>query len=201
MSRISQVVLATHNAKKLIELKRVLAAEQLGTEVLGLDAFEAYDPPEETERTFEGNALLKAHAAARRTSLPALADDSGIEVEELNQMPGVRSSRWAGPQCDDQANLELLLAQLDGVPVRRRQARFVCALALVMPEAAPIMWRAEMPGRIAEQPLGDNGFGYDPIFIPAGFEETTAQLSAEAKDQISHRGQALRAFASWLAEE
>lgn len=198
--RLDKVVLATHNAKKLAELRRVVAAAELDVEVLGLTDFEAYPAPDETERTFEGNALLKAHAAARHTGLPALADDSGLEVDELNSMPGVRSARWAGPQCDDEANLRLLLAQLDGVPLRRRTGMFVCALALVAPEMAPVVWRGEMPGHIAEEPVGNNGFGYDPIFVAAGYEVTNAQLSPQDKDAISHRGQALAQFAAWLKE-
>lgn len=198
--KLTDVVLATHNAKKLVELRRVVEASELEIRVHGLADFEAYPDPDETERTFEGNALLKAHAAARHTGLPALADDSGLEVEELGGMPGVRSARWAGPACDDEANLELLLAQLHGVPERRRDARFVCALALVMPEAAPVVWRGEMPGRIATERAGSNGFGYDPIFIAAGHEVTTAQLDPADKDAISHRGRALAQFADWLKE-
>lgn len=197
---LSRVVLATHNPKKLTELRRVVAAADLDVEISGLEDFDAYPPPVETERTFEGNALLKAHAAARHTGLPALADDSGIEVDELNSMPGVRSARWAGPQCDDEANLQLLLAQLEGVPERRRQARFVCALALVAPEMAPVVWRGELPGSVAVERSGSHGFGYDPIFIPAGHTRTTAELDPAEKDAISHRGQALGQFAGWLKE-
>ncbi len=201
MSVVERLVLATSNAGKLVELRRVLAASGVGVEVLGLEDFDAYPAPEETERTFEGNALLKANAATRRTGLVALADDSGLEVDELGSMPGVRSSRWAGPEGDDEANLRLLIRQLDGVPQRRRSARFVCALALVGPDMAPIVFSGEMRGHIADAPAGTNGFGYDPIFVPEGHSITTAQMSPEDKDALSHRGRALAQFASWLKEQ
>lgn len=201
MSRVQRVVLATANPAKLAELRRVLAASGAEVEVLGLSDFHPYPPPEETERTFDGNALLKANAAARHTGLVALADDSGLEVDELNAMPGVRSSRWAGPEGDDQANLELLLRQLQGVPQRRRKARFVCALALVGPDMAPIVFSGEMRGHIAEAPAGSNGFGYDPVFVPEGHQVTTAQMSPGDKDALSHRGRALAEFVAWLKEQ
>ena len=198
MSR--RIVVATNNTPKLAELRRVVDAAGLDVEFLGLSDFPAYPEPEETEKTFEGNALLKAGAAARHTGLEAIADDSGIAVDELNEMPGVRSARWAGPQCDDTENLELLLAQLDGVPVDRRGARFVCALAHVAPGGESHVFHGEMPGRIATARQGENGFGYDPIFLPDGLDVSTAELSAEAKDTISHRGRAVRAFLDWLRE-
>ncbi|MDO5066552.1 MAG: RdgB/HAM1 family non-canonical purine NTP pyrophosphatase [Propionibacteriaceae bacterium] len=201
MSRIETVVLATNNAKKLAELQRVVAEAGLELQVRGLGDFESYPEPEETERSFEGNAFIKAEAAARHTGLPALADDSGLEVEELNQMPGVRSARWAGPACDDEANNRLLLAQLDGVPSQRRGARFVCALALVLPDGGRELWRGVMPGRIAETASGTEGFGYDPLFIPEGEDRTSAELSPSEKDAISHRGQAVRQFLAWVGEE
>ncbi len=201
MSVGCQVVLATNNAKKLEELRRVLAEEGLGIEVLGLGDFPAYPEPNETERTFEGNAFLKAEAAVRHIGLPVLADDSGLEVDELNAMPGVRSARWAGPAADDAANNALLLAQLDGVPSERRGARFVCALALVLPDGRRKLWKGEMPGRIAQQETGGGGFGYDPLFLPAGQSRTSAELDPEEKDALSHRGQAVRGFIAWLEKE
>ena len=200
MSRIKQVVLATNNAKKLAELRRVVAEAGVELTVSGLGDFEAYLEPAETERTFEGNALIKAEAACRHTGLPALADDSGLEVDELNQMPGVRSARWAGPACDDEDNNRLLLMQLDGVPASRRAARFVCALALVLPDGGREVWRGMMPGRIAEDEAGAGGFGYDPLFVPDGETRTSAELSSEEKDAISHRGQAVRQFLAWVGE-
>ncbi|PIE21688.1 MAG: non-canonical purine NTP pyrophosphatase, RdgB/HAM1 family [Arachnia propionica] len=196
-----QVVLASGNPGKLAELRRLVAEAGLGLEVLGLGDFEPYAEPAETERTFEGNARLKAQAAAAHTGLPAIADDSGLAVDELNDMPGVRSARWAGPQRDDLANLELLLRQLDGVPATRRGARFVCALVLATPDGHTRTWHGAMPGHINTAPVGENGFGYDPIFVPEGYEVTSAQLSASAKDAISHRGQAVRSFLAWLKED
>ncbi len=201
MTRLAEVVLATNNSKKLAELTRVLAQAGVATRVRGLAEFEPYPEPAETEPSFEGNAVIKATAAAQHTGLPALADDSGLEVTELNDMPGVRSARWAGPQCDDRANNALLLAQLAGVPVPRRGARFVCALALVLPDGSQHLWRGDMPGRIAEDERGEGGFGYDPLFIPDGFEVSSAELSPEQKDAISHRGQAVRSFVEWLKED
>lgn len=200
MRRPDRIVLATGNAKKLAELRRVLAAEDLDIEVLGLADFPAYPEPAETERTFEGNALIKATEAARRTGLLAVADDSGIEVDELNGMPGVRSARWAGPACDDEANNALLLAQLDGVLPERRTGRFVCALAAVAPDGETHVWHGTMEGRVATSPAGHGGFGYDPLFVPTGEARSSAELTAEEKDAISHRGKAVRAFVAFLKD-
>lgn len=195
-----KLVLATNNPKKLAELRRILVAEGVAVEVLGLGEVARYPEPAETERTFEGNAFLKASAAARETGLVAVADDSGLEVDELNGMPGVRSARWAGPACDDEDNNQLLLAQLDGVPAERRTARFVCALAMVSPTGERKVWHGTMPGRIAEAPEGEHGFGYDPLFIPAGLAVSSAELTAEEKDSISHRGNAVRGFVAYLKQ-
>lgn len=207
---LDRVVLATNNAKKLAELRRVLAETGLDIEVLGLADFPAYEDPAETGRTFDENALIKAREAVRRLGLPALADDSGLEVDVLNRMPGVRSSRWAGPACDDEANLQLVLAQLDDVPEPDRTARFVCSMALVLPdlEADPsgrtpgqeFIRRGAMEGRITREPEGENGFGYDPIFRAVDQQCTNAQLSPAQKDAISHRGRAVRAMASFIKD-
>lgn len=199
--KLQHVVLATNNAKKLRELRRVLDSHNLNVQVFGLSDFAPYPAPEETELTFEANALLKASAAARQLDLPALADDSGLSVAELGGMPGVRSARWAGPDASDQDNLELLLQQMEQVPGRRRSATFTCALALAGISEGPRVWIGEMPGELATEPAGEGGFGYDPIFIPAGYSHTAAELSPEDKDSISHRGQALRQFAAWLQED
>lgn len=195
-----RIVVATNNPKKLAEVRRVVGTANLDVEFLSLSEFPLYPEPEETEKTFEGNAILKAQAAAQHTGVEAIADDSGINVEELNDMPGVRSARWAGPACDDTANNELLLAQLEGVPEDRRTAKFVCALAHVTPGGKRRVFRGEMPGHLATEPLGDNGFGYDPVFLPDDHDVTTAQMSSEDKDAISHRGQAVQAFVEWLKE-
>ncbi len=197
---MTTVVVATHNAKKAAELHRVLAAAGLAADVRGLDAFPAYPEPAETERSFEGNALLKARAAATATGELAVADDSGLEVDLLNGMPGVRSARWSGPDATDEANLELLIRQLAGTEDAERTARFVCAMALVTPDGSEHLVRGVMAGRLVLQPRGGNGFGYDPIFIAEGNTVTNAELSPEAKDAISHRGQAVRAIVPLLRE-
>ncbi|MVA76767.1 RdgB/HAM1 family non-canonical purine NTP pyrophosphatase [Auraticoccus sp. F435] len=197
MSR-PRVVLATNNAKKLAELRRVVGD---GVEVLALADVAPYPEPAETERTFEGNALLKARACVAATGLPALADDSGLEVDELGGMPGVRSARWAGRHGDDVANLELVLRQLEDVPAGRRTARFVCAVALALPDGSEHVLRRVWEGRLATAPAGANGFGYDPVFLPEGAGgRTAAQLSPEEKDAVSHRGQAVRAMAQTMAQ-
>ena len=187
-----KVVLASHNAKKLAELQRLVESEQLFIEIVGLDAWPEHEAPAETGTTFAQNALIKARAAAQATGLPALADDSGIEVDALNDMPGIRSARWDGPACDDRANLELLLRPTDDVPTSRRGARFVCVMAFATPEGfeetRPGIW----PGSLATEARGSNGFGYDPIFIPEGSELTSAELSPEQKDAESHRSRAVR---------
>jgi XTP/dITP diphosphohydrolase len=192
------VVVATHNAKKARELHRVLAAADLDVTVLGLDDLPAYPEPAETETNFEGNALLKARAAAVRTGHVAVADDSGIAVDLLNGMPGVRSARWAGPGASDSDNLDLLLRQLADTTPEQRAARFVCAMALVTPDGREWTVRGEMPGHLVLHPKGEGGFGYDPIFVAEGNEVTNAELSPEAKDAISHRGKAVRAVVPLL---
>ena len=196
-----RVVLATRNPAKLAELRRVIAATGLQVAVLGLAEVADYPEPVETEPTFEGNALLKARACVAATGLPALADDSGLAVDVLNGMPGVRSARWAGPGAGDRANNELLLRQLADVPTERRRARFVCAMALVWPDGAEQVRRAELPGRLSEAPRGQNGFGYDPLFVPEGMDVTTAEMDPADKDAISHRGQAVRAIVAVLSQE
>ncbi|PKQ22185.1 MAG: non-canonical purine NTP pyrophosphatase, RdgB/HAM1 family [Actinobacteria bacterium HGW-Actinobacteria-5] len=194
------VVVATHNAKKAAELHRVLAAAGVDADVRGLGAFPAYPEPAETERTFEGNALLKARAAVAATGTLAVADDSGLEVDLLNGMPGVRSARWSGPDATDQRNLELLIAQLADTEPADRTARFVCAMALVTPTGEEHIVRGVMEGRLVLEPRGGNGFGYDPIFIAEGNQVTNAELTPEQKDAISHRGQAVRAVVPLLLQ-
>jgi XTP/dITP diphosphohydrolase len=189
-----RVVLATHNTKKLAELRRLVAAEAPDIEVLGLTDLASYPEPPETERTFEGNALLKARACVAATGLPALADDSGLAVDLLNQMPGVRSARWAGPGASDEENNALLLRQLEDVPPGMRTARFVCAMALVLPDGTEHVRVGEMRGRLAVSPAGHNGFGYDPLFVADGKTVTNGELDPSAKDAISHRGRAVRAI-------
>lgn len=200
---MTRIVLASGNAKKLDELRRILEPLVPGVEVLGLADVEPYDEPAETEPTFEGNALIKARTAAQVTGLPALADDSGICVDALNGMPGVLSARWSGVPKDqggDAANNRLLLAQLADVPDERRGATFRCAMALVMPDGTEVVEVGEMPGRVLRAERGEGGFGYDPLFAADGYDVSTAELSREEKDAISHRGRALRAIAPVVAD-
>jgi XTP/dITP diphosphohydrolase len=201
------VVLATRNAAKLRELARILGAEDRASQdggaqirLAGLDEFPGAPDVPETGATFEENALLKARAIADFTGLPAVADDSGLCVDALNGMPGVLSARWAGGHGDDQANLELVLAQVADVPDTRLGAQFVCAAALVVPLPGAREWvvTGRVEGRLIRAPRGSGGFGYDPIFLPDGFGQTTAEMTAEAKDAISHRGRAFRALTPFI---
>jgi XTP/dITP diphosphohydrolase len=197
----NRVVLATNNAKKLAELRRLVAAEAPHIEVLGLADVATYPEPAETERTFEGNALLKARACVAATGLPALADDSGLAVDVLNHMPGVRSARWAGPGASDEENNSLLLRQLADVPPAERTARFVCAMALALPDGSEHVRVGVMHGRLAVSPAGQNGFGYDPLFVADGYTMTNGELGPSTKDAISHRGRAVRAILPVLIAE
>jgi len=182
---------ASRNRKKLAELRRVLdAAGITGLELVSLDDVAPYEEAPETGATFEENAVAKARDGFAATGLATLADDSGLEVAALNGMPGVLSARWAGSHGEDVANYTLLLAQLRDVPDARRGAAFVSACALVSGSGETVV-RGEWPGLIAREPLGDNGFGYDPVFIPQGETRSAAQLSADEKDAVSHRGRAL----------
>jgi XTP/dITP diphosphohydrolase len=196
-----RVVLATSNPKKLAELRRIVAETASNVRIIGLADVPAYPEPAETERTFEGNALLKARACVAAAGLPALADDSGLAVDVLNQMPGVRSARWAGPDASDEENNALLLRQLADVSPADRTARFVCAMALVLPDGAEHIRLGEMQGRIAVSPAGQNGFGYDPLFVADGYTVTNGELEPSAKDAISHRGRAVRAIVPVLMSE
>ena len=194
-------MLATNNAKKLAELRRIVSDEAPDIDVLGLADIAHYPEPAETERSFEGNALLKARACVAVTGFPALADDSGLAVDVLNGMPGVRSARWAGPGSRDEENNALLLRQLADVPAAERAARFVCAMALVLPDGTEHVRLGEMRGRLAVRPIGHHGFGYDPLFIAEGNTVTNGELEPSAKDAISHRGRAVRAILPVLAAE
>src|SRR5215207_11115284 len=203
MSTGHQVVLATRNAGKLAELRRMVSvmAEARQIQILGLTDVAAYPEPAETERTFEGNALIKARASVAATGLPALADDSGLAVDVLNQMPGVRSARWARPGASDEENNALLLRQLEDVPPADRTAQFICAMALVLPDGTERVRLGEMRGRIAVSPAGHHGFGYDPLFVAEGYTMTNGELEPSAKDAISHRGRAARAIVPVLVAE
>ena len=194
-----RLVLATANPAKLVELTRILQAGRVEVDLVGLRDFPGAPDVRETGATFAENALLKGRAIAEYTGLPAVADDSGLCVDALNGMPGVLSARWSGKHGDDEANLQLVLGQLADVPVDRRGAQFVCSAALVLPAGREHVSEAIMRGRLIDEPRGENGFGYDPIFVPDSAELTTSELSAEAKDRISHRGKALRGLAPVIA--
>lgn len=196
---MSQVFLASRNPKKLEELRRILSELVPAIEVLGLDDVTPYDEPAETEPTFEGNALLKARAGVVATGLPSLADDSGLCVDALNEMPGVLSARWAGVKKDDAANNALLLEQLADVQDERRGAEFRCAVAFCRPGGLEDVVFGQMRGSIMREQRGTGGFGYDVVFVPEGLEVTSAEMTPAEKDAISHRGRSLRAVAPLVA--
>lgn len=192
-----RVVLATRNAGKIDELRRILAGV-IDVELVGLEAFPDLPEVEETGETFIDNALLKAHDVSERTGLPAIADDSGLCVAHLKGAPGVRSARWAGEPSDDGKNLALVLEQTKNAV--NRDAYFACAAAAVVPGKGERVAEGEMSGHLIEAPRGTGGFGYDPIFVADGNDVTTAELAAADKDAISHRGKAFRALAPMLRE-
>ncbi|MEU3475051.1 RdgB/HAM1 family non-canonical purine NTP pyrophosphatase [Rhodococcus sp. NPDC006774] len=197
----SKLLVASRNAKKLRELRRVLdAAGVAGIELVGLDEVPPFPEAPETGATFEENALAKARDGAAATGLPCVADDSGIEIDALNAMPGVLSARWSGTHGQDEANTALVLSQLSDTPDERRGAAFVSACALVIPGGAETVVRGEWRGVVGREPMGENGFGYDPIFVPEGDGRSAAQLSPEEKDAASHRGRALRTLVPALEE-
>nr|WP_225954707.1 RdgB/HAM1 family non-canonical purine NTP pyrophosphatase [Kibdelosporangium phytohabitans] len=186
------MLLATRNAKKLVEMRRILVGAGIsGIEVISLNDVPEYPEAPETGATFEENAHAKAMDAVKATGLPAVADDSGLEVDALNGMPGVLSARWAGSHGDDSANLNLVLNQLGDVPDERMGGAFVCSLALVVPGREDVVVRGVWPGRIIREARGTNGFGYDPIFVPEGETRSSAELDSAEKDRISHRSRAL----------
>ena len=194
------LLVASRNAKKLAELRRVLdAAGITGLDLVSLADVAAYDEAPETGATFAENALATASDGFRATGLACVADDSGISVDALNGMPGVLSARWAGRHGDDAANTALLLGQLADVPDERRGAAFVSACALVSASGSTVV-RGEWPGTVTREPRGDGGFGYDPVFLPEGSASTAAQLSPAEKDAASHRGRALALLVPALRE-
>jgi XTP/dITP diphosphohydrolase len=205
-NRRPQLLVATHSAHKLAELRELLQLER--GELVGLDELGVADEPDETGETFETNARIKARFGARRTGLSTLADDSGIEVDALGGAPGVRTRRFAGPDATDDDNNTKLLAALRDVPTERRGARYVCVLALALPQpgagdrdAIPFrVVRGTTRGRIATEPRGTGGFGYDPILQPQGLDRSCAELSPEEKNAISHRGQAFRALLPYIVQ-
>lgn len=192
-----RVVLATRNAHKVAELNRILGDAGFAGELVGLGEFPGAPEVPETGSTFADNALLKARAIAAYTGVPAVSDDSGLTVHALHGMPGILSARWAGGHGDDRANLELVLGQIADIDCR--DAAFVCVAALVLPDGREWTATGVLSGSLTRQPRGANGFGYDPIFVPDGMTNTTAELSPQEKDAISHRGRAFRAIAPVIA--
>jgi XTP/dITP diphosphohydrolase len=193
------LLVASRNRKKLAELRRVLDSAGVALTLLSLEDVAPFDEAPETGATFEDNALAKARDAYRATGLASVADDSGLEVDALNGMPGVLSARWSGRHGDDAANTALLLAQLVDVPDERRGAAFVSACALVS-SSREVVVRGRWPGSIVREPRGGGGFGYDPVFLPSGSSRTAAELSPSEKDAVSHRGRALALLVPALRE-
>jgi XTP/dITP diphosphohydrolase len=211
------LVVATHNEGKLVEIKRILV-DDLGKDAARIALVTAgslgLPDPVETGVSFEENALLKARDVAKRTKLPALADDSGLIVDVLGAAPGILSARWAGAHGHDKANNALLLAQIEDIPDGKRSARFVCASALVIPDEGEgdreFVRFGEMLGSIIRKPRGEHGFGYDPIFVPddqpdrsddEGRRLTSAQMNSSEKNAISHRGKAIQSMAGVIAQQ
>ena len=195
MSR-HKLLLATRNKGKIEEFRRILEDIAAGEiELVGLEQFPYLHDVDETGTTFEENALLKAREMCLAAGIPAIADDSGLCVDYLNGDPGIFSARWAGSHGDDRANIAKVLQSLIGVSDEKRGAHFTCAAALALPDGRTHVEEGRFDGWILHTPVGDQGFGYDPIFRPEGFEISSAQMSAEAKDAISHRGKSLRAIA------
>jgi len=192
-----RVVLATRNGHKVRELQTILAdlTAELDLEIVSLGEFPDVPDVVETGVTFAQNATLKAVAAAKATGLPALADDSGLAVNVLGGAPGVFSARWAGTHGQDGANLLVLLGQITDVPDEHRSAAFVCVAAFALPNGTVVLRQGRMPGTLAREPRGDNGFGYDPILVVDDDTRTAAELSLEEKNAISHRGNAFRSLA------
>ena len=191
-----KLVLATRNQGKITEFRRILDALAPGAiELIGVDQFPDLVDVDETGSTFEENSLLKARYTCHATGLPAIADDSGLCVDALNGDPGIFSARWAGVHGDDRANVEKVLQQLADVPDEKRTAHFMCVASLVMPDGRHQVAEGRFEGHILHAPVGENGFGYDPIFQPLGLSISSAQMSAQEKDAMSHRGKSLRAIA------
>ena len=191
-----KLLLATRNKGKIEEFRRILDAVAPGEiELVGLDQFPDLHDVIEDGATFEENALKKAREMSLATGIPAIADDSGLCVDALNGDPGIFSARWAGDHGNDQANTEKVLQQLVDVPNEKRGAHFTCVAALYLPDGRSHCEEARFEGWILRAPIGEHGFGYDPIFRPDGLTISSAQMSAEDKDSMSHRGKALRAIA------
>ncbi|MCF3104626.1 RdgB/HAM1 family non-canonical purine NTP pyrophosphatase [Streptomyces roseoverticillatus] len=197
---MKRLILATRNANKVTELRAILEAAGLGVELVGADAYPEIPDVKETGVTFAENALLKAHALARATGFPAVADDSGLCVDVLGGAPGIFSARWAGAHGNDKANLDLLLAQLGDIADEHRGAHFACAAALALPDGTERVVEGRLEGTLRHEPAGGGGFGYDPVLQPLGDTRTCAELTPDEKNAISHRGKAFRALVPVVRE-
>lgn len=195
-----RLVLATRNAGKIAEFRRIFEEIASGSiDLVGLAQFPDLEDVEETGLTFRENALLKARAVCHVTGLPTIADDSGLSIDALNGSPGIHSARFSGAHGNDSANIAKVLVELGDLPRSSRGAHFTCVTALVMPEGSEVTQEGILTGEILTEPIGKNGFGYDPIFLPAGSKLSLAQMDSASKDAISHRGQSLRAIAPEVA--
>ena len=196
-----KLVIATRNAGKILEFRRILDRISAGAvELVSIDQFPDLVDVEETGTTFEENALLKARYTAKMTGLPSISDDSGLCIDALGGAPGIFSARWAGTHGDDKANVEKVLDELSAVPDEMRGAYFICVAALVMPDGREEVAEGRFEGSILHRAIGDQGFGYDPIFAPLGMSISSAQMSSDEKDACSHRGKSLRAIAPHVIE-
>lgn len=197
---MTRLILATRNAGKITELKAILADAGLTHDLVGADAYPDIPDVKETGVTFAENALLKAHALARATGHPAVADDSGLCVDVLGGAPGIFSARWSGTHADDRANLDLLLAQLADITPPHRTAHFACAAALALPDGTQRVVEGQLRGTLRHSPSGTGGFGYDPILQPENDTRTCAELTPAEKNAISHRGKAFRGLVPGVRE-
>ena len=200
MSTSKRLILATRNSHKVRELRAILAEAGVDLDLVGADSYPDVPDVKETGVSFAENALLKAHALARATGHPAVADDSGLCVDVMGGAPGIFSARWSGLHGDDEANLELLLAQLADIDHVHRGAHFACAAALALPDGTERVAEGRLRGVLRHAPAGLGGFGYDPILQPDGESRTCAELTAGEKNAISHRGRAFRALAPAIDE-
>lgn len=192
-----EIVIATRNRKKIEEIGRMLQGIQ--ARLYSLEDFPGCPEIEEDADTFEGNAVKKEAAVASYAKKPAIADDSGLEVYALNGAPGVFSARYAGKGADDRKNLEKVLSEMEGIEDAKRGARFACVIALVLPDGRLETFKGIVEGIIGREPRGFNGFGYDPVFYPQGFDRTFAEMKDEEKDKLSHRGAALKKLREYLS--
>ncbi|WP_163970155.1 XTP/dITP diphosphatase [Oceanobacillus halotolerans] len=196
---MKEMIIATKNNGKAKEFKEFFDTYHIKARSL-LDLAEPVEDIEETGNTFEENAALKAEQIAKQLNLPVIGDDSGLEIDALDGRPGIYSARYAGEQKSDQANMEKVLEELKGVPKKDRSARFICVLAVAIPGKVTIFKKGFCEGEIAIEPRGENGFGYDPIFIPKNYNQTMAELDPVEKNNISHRHDAFKQLEVWLKE-